>query len=171
MRFAAIAATAADALRMNAVGFVAQRSNAGEIKNGNFAAVVAIVCRDAGVRLAAQVLLYAATDMTRDSNPHVRRAYFGEGYDTNSRNPKASPLFARLEGVAPAIMAVGRHDFLYQDNLAYATALTAAKVPLVFREFPSLNHGFFSYTAISPACLAAAEKTCEDLKALLAGGR
>jgi acetyl esterase/lipase len=82
---------------------------------------------------------------------------------TKSRSPKASPVLARLEGVAPAIMGGGRHDFLCQDNLAYAAALRAAKVPLVFREFPTLNHGFFSYTAISPVWQAAAEKLCEDL--------
>ncbi|MFO1158948.1 MAG: hypothetical protein U1E60_08915 [Reyranellaceae bacterium] len=32
---------------------------------------------------------------------------------------------------------------------------------LVYREFPTLNHGFFSYTAISPACAAAADQLCD----------
>ena len=40
-------------------------------------------------------------------------------------------------------------------------------MPLVFREFPTLNHGFFSYTAISPICAAAAEQLCQDLRELL----
>jgi acetyl esterase/lipase len=74
---------------------------------------------------------------------------------------------ARLEGVAPAIMGVGPHDFLYKDNLAFAAALKAAKVPLIYREFPTLNHGFFSYTAISPVCAAAADQLCNDLRSLL----
>ena len=140
----------------------------GDSAGGNFAAVTAIVCRDNGIKLAAQVLIYAATNMTSVGDPDIRKAYFGDSYEKNNRNFKASPVLARLEGVAPAIMGVGPHDFLYQDNLAYAAALRAAKVPLIYREFPTLNHGFFSYTAISPACAAAAEQICDDLRCLLA---
>ncbi len=140
----------------------------GDSAGGNFAAVTAIVCRDRGIKLKAQVLIYAATDMTGVGDPDIRKAYFGDGYDTNRRSPKASPVLARLEGVAPAIMGVGSHDFLYQDNLAYAAALRKAKVALTWREFATLNHGFFSYTAISPACTAAAEQLCADLRGLLA---
>ena len=140
----------------------------GDSAGGNFAAVTAIVCRDKGIKLAAQVLIYAATNMTSVGDPDIRKAYFGDSYEKNNRNFKASPVLARLEGVASAIMGVGPHDFLYQDNLAYAAAPRAAKVPLIYREFPTLNHGFFSYTAISPACAAAAEQLCDDLRGLLA---
>jgi hypothetical protein len=42
-------------------------------------------------------------------------------------------------------------------------------VPLIYREFPTLNRSFFSYTAISPACAAAAEQICADLRGILAG--
>jgi len=139
----------------------------GDSAGGNFAAVAAIVCRDAGIRLAAQVLLYAVTDMTAGGDPDIRKAYFGDGFESDSKNIKASPVLADLKGVAPAIMGVGPHDFLYQDNLAFAAALRAAKVPLTFREFPTLNHGFFSFTAISPVCEAAAEQICRDLHQLL----
>jgi acetyl esterase len=139
----------------------------GDSAGGNFAAVTAIHCRDAGIKLAAQLLLYAVTDLAGDNNPDIRRAYFGDLYERDCRSIKASPVLARLRGVAPAIMGVGSHDFLYRDNLAYAAALRAAQVPLVFREFPTLNHGFFSYTAISPVCEAAAVQLCRDLKELL----
>jgi len=139
----------------------------GDSSGGNFAAVTALAFRDAGLKLAAQVLLYAATDMTDEGNPEVRRAYFGDSWEQNRRNPKASPVLANLAGVAPAIIGVGPHDFLYKANLAYAAALRAAQVPVVYREFPTLNHGFFSYTAISPACAAAADQICEDLRAAL----
>jgi acetyl esterase/lipase len=140
----------------------------GDSAGGNFAAVAAIMCRDSGIRLAAQVLLYAATDMTNEGNPDIRKAYFGDSYEQSCRSLKASPVLAKLDGVAPAIIGVGSHDFLCQSNRAYAAALRAAKVPLTYREFPTLNHGFFSYTAISPACTAAADRICDDLRALLA---
>ena len=140
----------------------------GDSAGGNFAAVTALVCRDAGIKLAAQVLLYPATNMTDVRDPDIRTAYFGDAAERDSRSVKASPVLARLEGAAPAILGVGPYDFLYQDNLAYVAALRAAKVPLVYREFPTLNHGFFSYTAISPVCAAAADQICDDLRGLLA---
>ena len=139
----------------------------GDSAGGNFAAVVAAICRDQGIKLAAQVLLYAVTDMTREGNADIRKAYFGNAFDKESRSVKASPVLAKLDGVAPAIMAVGVHDFLYQDNLAFAAALRAAKVPVIYREFPTLNHGFFSYTAISRTCEEASEQVCRDLGELL----
>jgi len=140
----------------------------GDSAGGNFATVAALVCRDSGIRLAAQVLLYPATDMTNIGDPDIRKAYFGDGFERDSRSLKASPVLARLEGVAPVILGVGPHDFLYQDNLAFVAALRAAKVKLIYREFPTLNHGFFGYTGISPASAAAADLICDDLRGLLA---
>ncbi len=139
----------------------------GDSAGGNFAAATALVCRDSGIKLAAQVLIYPATDMTGVGNPDIRKAYFGDNFARDCRSPKASPVLADLAGVAPAILGVGPHDFLYQDNLAFVAALRKAKVKLIFREFPTLNHGFFSYTAIAPACAAAADLICDDLRGLI----
>jgi len=126
--------------------------------------VAAIVCRDEGIALAAQLLLYPVTDMRRENNPDVRRAYFGDRHAALSGDFKASPVVASLKGLAPAIVGVGSHDFLYQDNVAYAAALRAAQVPVLWREYPTLNHGFFGYTSISPASLQAADQLCDDLR-------
>ncbi len=142
----------------------------GDSAGGNFAAVCAIVGRDESIELAAQVLLYPVTNMVKEGNPDIRKAYFGANFERDSKSLKASPALATLEGVAPAILGVGPHDFLYQDNLAFLAALRTAKVPLTFREFPTLNHGFFSYTAISPVCAEASERICRDLHDLLRQG-
>ena len=72
-------------------------------------------------------------------------------------------------GLAPAILGFGVYDFLYQDNVAYAALLRAAGVPLIVREFPTLNHGFFSYTAVSEVSREAADLLCADLRGLLHG--
>jgi acetyl esterase len=139
----------------------------GDSAGGNLAAAVAISCRDAGIGLAAQLLLYPATDLTLlDGMPE--KAYLGiEHMKTGAgRDPRASPRWAADHtGLAPAILGVGPHDFLYQDNLIYAQVLREAKVPLTYREFGTLNHGFFSYTAISADSLQAAQLLCADLKA------
>ncbi len=137
----------------------------GDSAGGNFAAAVALACRDMGISLAAQLLLYPATDLLR-MRGLPEKAYLGEELiETLGHDPRASPRYASSHaGLAPAILGVGAHDFLYADNMAYAAALRAAKVPLLLREFPTLNHGFFSYTAISDVSLRAAQTLCADLK-------
>jgi len=139
----------------------------GDSAGGNFAAVAAICGRDDGLPLAAQLLLYPVTDMHRGGDPDIHRAYFGDRPDSLTADFKASPVLARLQGVAPAIIGVGSHDFLHQDNVTYAAALRAAGVPVTWREYPTLNHGFFGYTSISPASTAAADELCDDLRGLL----
>ena len=146
----------------------------GDSAGGNLAAVAAVVCRDEGIPLAVQFLLYPATDLTGPGHGAVGVAYLGSGPDAQrkARDPLVSPLHAgSLSKVAPAIIGVGVHDFLYQDNLAYAEALKQAGVPMTLREFATLNHGFFSYTAISADCLAAADSLCDDLRDVLQSAR
>lgn len=137
----------------------------GDSAGGNLAAAVALACRDLGIALAAQWLLYPATDLLRLKGL-PEQAYLGkENIDRLGLDPRASPKYAATHvGLAPAILGVGRHDFLYEDNMAYAALLRQAQVPLTLREFPSLNHGFFSYTRISSDSLAAAQRMCADLK-------
>ncbi len=142
----------------------------GDSAGGNFAAVAALHAREAGIPLAAQLLIYAATDLGRIGDAEIRQAYFGDQAQTLALDWRASPAkAASLAGLAPAIMGVGPHDFLYADNLAYAALLRAAGVPLLWREYPTLNHGFFSYTAISAVCAAAADQLCDDLAGLMRG--
>ncbi len=137
----------------------------GDSAGGNFAAVMALLCRDSGIKLAAQLLMYPATDTTKIGEAEIRQAYFSN-HASQSLDPRASPLLAKtLIGLAPTILGVGPYDFLYKDNLAYVQALRAANVPLMFREFPTLNHGFFSYTAVSKDSEVAAIQLCHDLRA------
>ena len=94
--------------------------------------------------------------------------YFGPDLGAEAKKTiEVSPILADLKGVAPTIVGVGSHDFLYEDSVAYAAKLREAGVSLIYREYPSLNHGFFGYTAISPACAAAADQLCDDLRSLL----
>jgi acetyl esterase len=137
----------------------------GDSAGGNAAASVAVQCRDAGLDLAAQLLMYPATNTAQIGDPDINRALFGEHHASLSLDPRTSPYHAASHtGLAPAIIGVGPYDFFYQDNLAYAAVLRAAKVPLLWREYPTLNHGFFSYTAISKDSEAAALQLCHDLR-------
>ncbi len=141
----------------------------GDSAGGNMAAAVALQCRDAGIALAAQLLIYAATDATKIGEADIRQALFGTDFATLAPDPRASPILAKSHAdLAPVIMGVGPYDFLYRDNLAYAAVLRAAQVALLWREFPTLNHGFFSYTAISIDSEVAAIELCQDLRAAFA---
>ena len=142
----------------------------GDSAGGNLAAVVALDCRDVGMTLAAQLLIYPATDLSTLRDPEVIGKYLGDDFAEKARDPRASPALAKSHaGLAPAILGFGVYDFLYQDNVAYAALLRAAGVPLIVREFPTLNHGFFSYTAVSEVSREAADLLCADLRGLLHG--
>lgn len=137
---------------------------AGDSAGGNLAAVAALYARAAGIPLAAQLLLYPATDLSR-LNGIPEQCYLGDQIATAALDPRASPIKAlSLVGVAPAIIGVGVHDFLYKDNMAYANALQAAGVPVVLRQYADLNHGFFSFCAISAASEAASNQLSDDLR-------
>lgn len=138
----------------------------GDSAGGNLAAVAALYARDKGMALAAQLLIYPATQLHGRGQPE--QAYLGPQAATLVHDPRVSPLCATSHaGLAPALIGVGAHDFLYQDSLAYAQALQAAGVHVRLRQFDNLNHGFFSYTAISQASAHAADQLCDDLHQML----
>lgn len=139
----------------------------GDSAGGNLAAVVAQHCRASEIRLAGQFLIYPATDLTNATDGAMLE-YLGPETSTLANDPRVSPALSEcLDGLAPAIIGVGAHDFLYQDNVRYARALSDAGVPVIFRQYPTLNHGFFSYGNVSAASDQAAEQLCEDLYKLL----
>ena len=140
----------------------------GDSAGGNLAAAAAVLCRDAGLKLAAQLLIYPAVLLA--GKPGPESLYLGADAEKKGLDPRASPLLTpSLAGVAPAIIGVGPYDFLYKDNLAYAAKLRADGVNVVYREFPTLNHGFFSFTAVSKDSETASDQLCADLKAMLQG--
>jgi acetyl esterase len=141
---------------------------AGDSSGGNLAAVAAQHCRAVGLPLAAQLLLYPVTFLGEFARQLVGRQYLGDHFDTVGRDIRLSPAYAdHFNDLAPAIVGVGAHDFLFDDNIAYARLLRDAGVPTLLREYPTLNHGFFSNGRVSAAADAAASELCRDLGAIL----
>jgi len=167
---------------------------AGDSAGGNLAATTAIACRDAGINLAAQLLVYPVTDIVgayADARENARfpsRAENAEGYfltratmewfcghylaDTAHANDwRASPLRApSLAGLAPAIVTTAWFDPLRDEGAAYANALEAAGVRVKHHEGPGLIHGYFGMGDASPVARAEAQRARADFKALLARG-
>lgn len=138
----------------------------GDSAGGNLAAAVAVYARDHQIYLKAQLLLYPCTNMSGRGGPEI--SYLGDDSVTKAMDSRASPIRAQsLTGLAPAIIAVGAYDFLYEDNLNYANALHAANVKVNLLQFPDLSHGFFSYTAISKSSEKAAMQACSVLKSAI----
>lgn len=142
---------------------------AGDSAGGNLAAVAALYARDNAIPLAAQLLIYGATDLSQVVGPPAK-IYLGSDYEQTGRDPRASPVLAGShEGLAPAIIGIGQHDWLYQKNLAYAGVLRKAGVDVILREFPTLGHSFFSHTGVSKASEDASNLISDDLRQLLHG--
>jgi acetyl esterase/lipase len=154
---------------------------AGDSAGGNLAAAVAQRRRrQDGPALAAQALVYPATDF---STTRPSRAANGEGYLLTAEamawfeaqylgghdptDPAASPLLGDLTGLPPAVVAVAEFDPLHDEGRAYADALAHAGVAVELFDFPGLVHGFMGLGALSPASAAATDQVWAAFAALL----
>jgi acetyl esterase len=164
---------------------------AGDSAGGNLAATVAIACRDAGVDLAAQLLVYPVTDVVgnyADASENARfpsRAENAEGYFLSRAvmewfaghyladakqgvDWRVSPLRAEsLAGLAPAIVCTAWYDPLRDEGKAYADALAAAGVATKYHHGAGLIHGYFGLGEASETAKAEAQRARADFKALL----
>lgn len=167
---------------------------AGDSAGGNLAATTAIACRDAGIKLAAQLLVYPVTDVLggyADARENVRypsRDENADGYfltratmewfcghyladPTHASDWRVSPLrAASLADVAPAVVTTAWFDPLRDEGAAYARALEAAGVRVKHHEGPGLIHGYFGMGDASDVARAEAQRARADFKALLTRG-
>jgi len=133
---------------------------AGDSAGGNLAAVVALVARDAGgPKVSMQGLFYPVTDytfgtgtsyetyavgygvLTREAMRWFRKHYLST--DADAADWRASPLRAKsLAGVGPAVVITAECDVLRDEGKSYAEALQKAGVPVAYRDFAGMIHGF-----------------------------
>ena len=167
---------------------------AGDSAGGNLAATVAIACRDAGIKLAAQLLVYPVTDVAgnfADAKQNARfpsRAENAEGYflsravmewfaghyledEKHGADWRVSPLRAKsLAGLAPAVVCTAWFDPLRDEGKAYADALAAAGVATRYHRGAGLIHGYFGLGDASATAKAEAQRARADFGALLGRG-
>jgi acetyl esterase len=164
---------------------------AGDSAGGNLAAAVAIACRDAGVDLAAQLLVYPITDVAGNYADAKENARFpsrqdnAEGYFLSravmewfaghyladvkdGTDWRVSPLRAKtLAGLAPAVVCTAWFDPLRDEGKAYADALAAAGVTTSYHAGAGLIHGYFGLGDASETARREAQRARADFKALL----
>lgn len=85
-------------------------------------------------------------------------------------DPGLSPLrAASVAGLAPAVVATAGFDPLADQGEAYAQRLAAAGVPLAYRRFDALTHGFAAFAGPVPAADAACREVAELARDMLDG--
>lgn len=167
---------------------------AGDSAGGNLAATTALACRDAGIKLAGQLLVYPVTDVTGGYTDAAENAKFpsrgenAEGYflsravmawfaghyladTTQGVDWRVSPLRATsLAGLAPAVVTTAWFDPLRDEGHAYAKALKAAGVPVTYHAGEGLIHGYFGLGDASETARAEAQRARADFRLLLERG-
>ncbi len=138
----------------------------GDSAGGNFSAVLALMARDAGLDLAAQLLVYPAVDVNDDSPSMTENGvgyllstetmrWFNHNYKPEPLDWRASPLLAAShEGVAPALVITAQYDPLRDQGAAYANKLTDAGVEVTYTNYEGMTHAFFQ---LGPICDAGAK--------------
>jgi acetyl esterase len=154
----------------------------GDSMGGNFAAVICQELRRAGEpQPPVQLLVYPCVEAACDSASMTTYAdafplgkplmdWFIEHYTGPQDDPadlRLSPLReADLSGLAPAVVVTAGFDPLLDQGEAYARRLKAAGVPVVYRCYDSLPHGFTAFTG----AVACADVACREIAGLVREG-
>ena len=134
----------------------------GDSAGANLATATAQATRDDRPP-AAQLVIYPTVDTPTDRPSRSlfdgffladseRSGYF-EVYtrrtDAPADDPRLSPIYGPLDGLAPALVVVAGFDVLRDESEAYAEALRAAGSRVLMQREPSLPHGFVNMTGVS----------------------
>lgn len=148
----------------------------GDSAGGNLAAVTAIRARDAGLPLAAQVLLYPVIDRRCKGESKTKYAegylvtrpavdWFWDHYlskPSDIESPLASPLNATsLAGLAPALVLTVEFDASRDEAVEYYDALKKAGNDAEHVRLNGLIHGVFWMSGAMP-------RSCEVMGAISA---
>ena len=144
---------------------------AGDSAGGNLAAVVTLKAKqENGPLIAGQILYYPVVDLTNQSYSSIdnfadgyglsteagnafRRAYLGKLEDNST--PYVSPLYAEsLSALPPALVVTAGFDPLTDGTAAYVERLKQGKVPVTYKPYSEMIHGFMSINAFSQRRLA-----------------
>lgn len=155
---------------------------AGDSAGATLASAVALKARDNQIDVKFQVLVYPCNGrrFTTDSYENMATGYglttqamkwFWEQYlqgKEHDNNPYAVPMVAKdFTGVAPAIILTAQYDPLLSDGEQYAALLHRDKVPVLYRQYDGMIHGFFTNMAVTPTAKVAIDFVADELKKLI----
>lgn len=150
----------------------------GDSAGGTLSAACAIEARNAGLKLALQLLIYPGTTAHQDTDSHRRYAHglvleepsitwFFAQYiaDPKDREDwRFAPLLAPdIDGVAPAWIGLAECDPLVDEGVEYADKLRMAGVPVELEIYKGVTHEFIKMGRI----IAEARQAHADMAAAL----
>ncbi|HEY9219844.1 MAG TPA: alpha/beta hydrolase, partial [Phenylobacterium sp.] len=154
----------------------------GDSMGGNFSAVIPQLMKQAGEpQPALQLLIYPCVDVASESasmttyadafplNRALMDWFIGHymGPEDDPADPRLSPIkTADLSGLAPAVIVTAGFDPLVDQGEAYARRLREAGVPVAYRCYDHLAHGFTAFTGAVPA----ADLACREIAGLVREG-
>ena len=155
---------------------------AGDSAGAALASAVALKARDNKISLAFQALVYPCNgrDFTTDSYLNLASGYglttqamkwFWDQYlqgDHHNQNPYAVPMTAKtFQDLAPTIIITAEFDPLLSDGEQYAELLRSENVPVIYRQFDGMIHGFFTNMAVTPTAQIAIDFVAAELKKIV----
>jgi acetyl esterase/lipase len=146
----------------NALPVVAGGDSAG----GGLALVLAVAARDSGVAVPAGLVLASPwADLTNSAASYAANAesdqlfslasateaaaMYLQGHD--AQDPLASPVFADLDGLPPALVLTSTHEALRDDSLAVASRLATAGIAVQLHMVPEAPHAWPAIFVDHPA--------------------
>jgi acetyl esterase len=137
----------------------------GESAGGNLAAALTLMAREAGgPQIVAQVLEVPGMDLRMADGGSMSE--FGDGYgftrvgleecaefylgDRDRTEPLASPVFADVHDLPPALVTTCEYDPVRDSGEQYAGKLAAAGVRVTLRRWDGIAHGCGELGAILP---------------------
>ncbi len=150
----------------------------GDSAGGTLSAVCALMARDAGLKLALQVLITPGTIAHADTPSHARFAHgflldkpatqwFFDQYiaETDRTDWRFAPaLAADHEGVAPACIVIAECDALVDEDVAYGDILRAAGVAVDLELYRGVTHDFIKLGRMLPEAALAQQAIADALK-------
>jgi acetyl esterase len=156
----------------------------GDSAGGNLSAVVSQLAAGKPYAPAAQLLMYPVVDLEGTYPSHhaygkglfldqtdmdnAKLAYVG-GSKLKLSDPRVSPLFGKLEGLAPALLVTAELDTLRDEGELYAVKLREAGTHCEAYRVEGQGHGFINMTSINRAAYDATVRIAHDFRALLDG--
>jgi epsilon-lactone hydrolase len=138
---------------------------AGDSAGGGLALATLLALRDAGDPLPAGGLLFspwtdlAATGASITSNDGRDPMFLGAAIgraakpylgDADPRNPRASPVYGRFDGLPPLFIQVGDTEVLLDDSTRVADRARAAGVTVDLEIWPKMPHVFQMFAPFMP---------------------
>jgi epsilon-lactone hydrolase len=156
---------------------------AGDSAGGGLALATLLALRDAGDPLPAGGLLFspwtdlAATGASITSNDGRDPMFFGAAVgraarlylgDADARDPLASPVYGRFDGLPPLFIQVGDTEVLLDDSTRVADRARAAGITVDLEIWPKMPHAFQMFAPFMPEANRALDRAANFVHSVVA---